>query len=126
MSWGKPKIEHHYTVVEVEKKPLQDTPESVAAVKSLEDHAGFRYLLNKLKFQAARLSSELLTKRHSDMREVEFLQSGLQWCGWLQQQLDLTNEKYRQMRPATPQEEMHFHDIESTIELIGNTQPQDE
>lgn len=123
MSWGKAKIEHHYTVVEAEKKPLQETPESIAAVKSLEDHAGFRYLLNKLKLQAARLSSELLTKRHSDIREVEFLQSGIQWCNWLQQQLDLTNERYRQMRPATPQEAMHFQDIESTIELIGS-QPQ--
>ena len=120
MSWGKTKIEHHYTVVEVEKKPLQETPESVAAVKSLEDHAGFRWLLNKLKFQAARLESEFKNTRHKDLREVDFLQSGIHWCGWLQQQLDLTNEKYRQMRPATPQEVAHFQDIESTIELIGS------
>ena len=128
MSWFEPKIEKHYTVIEVEKKhPLTETSESIEAVRTLEDHPGFQWLLSKLRLQASRLQSELLQGRHKDIREVEFLQSGIQWCGWLQSQLDLNREKYRQMRPAIPQEVMHFQDIESTIELIGNrTQAQPE
>ena len=126
MNWGKPKIEHHYTVVEIPKTFAQESPESIAAVETLREHAGFRWLLSKLALQSARLSSELLTKRHDNIREVEFLQSGIQWCTWLQQQLDFNHEKYLRMRPATPQETMHFQDIESTIELIGNTPPQAE
>lgn len=123
--WGsKTVIEKQYTVVEIEKQhPQSDNVETIAAVQSLENHAGFRWLLTKLKLQGARLSSELLTKRHSDIREVEFLQSGLQWCNWLQSQLDLSRERYRSMRSATTTEQAHFHDIESAIELIA-AQPQ--
>lgn len=125
MNWfSEPKVKKEYTVVEIEKVPLvEETPDSVSAVASLRHHAGFNWLLRKLKYQAARLDQELRSRRHEDIRDVDFLQSGIQWCNWLQQQLDIAHEKFLNMRPATNQEQMFFNDIESAVELIG-TEPQ--
>lgn len=123
MSWfTDPEVINNYTVVEVEKQsPLTESMDSISAVNSLSQHEGFRWLLKKLNIQAARLRSDLIHSRHDDIRQVEFLQSGIQWCGWLQSQLDLAHSKFLNMRPATNAEMLLFNELNSQIELIGNT-----
>src|SRR5579859_2168577 len=61
MSWFTPKAEpKSITIVELEKlTPIEETPDSVAAVASLRSHHGFQWLVKKLKLQAARLKAEL-------------------------------------------------------------------
>lgn len=127
MSWFKQAEEKPkpITVVELEKlPPLQETQETVSAVASLRSHAGFQWLTRKLKIQSARLEAELKNTKHPKIEDYYFLQSGIQWCNWLSQQVDFAHERYQSMRPATPQERMHIQDIESVIELIRPPQPQ--
>jgi len=123
MSWFTPKAEPKpITIVELEKlTPIEETPDSVAAVASLRSHHGFQWLVKKLKLQAARLKAELENTKQTSIEDYYFLQTGLHWCRWLQQQVDIANDKYLSMRPANPQERMHIEDIERVIELVGNS-----
>lgn len=112
-------------VVEMEKTSVpEETVETISAVNSLQNHEGFRWLLKKLRYQAARLQMELVNKRHDTLEDVYFLQSGVQWCNWLQQQLDIAHNKFQNMRPATSQEALFFQDIDAVIERVGLTEPQ--
>jgi len=99
-------------------QPLDETPEMVASIASLRSHAGFNWLVRKLKLQAARLRHELDSRKQEKLEDYYFLQSGINWCNWLQQQVDFANEKVSARR-ATPQETAQFKDIESVLELIG-------
>jgi hypothetical protein len=110
------KVEQLYTVVEIEKtRPVDLSPEAAASVESLQGHAGFLWLLSRLKYQAARLRTELETVHHEDIREVDFLQSGLFWCNWLQQQLDIGHNRYISTRPANSVEHNFMAQIEPII-----------
>lgn len=126
MSWFKDiKPEFKPYVIEVEKATApEETVETVSAVHSLQSHEGFKWLLKKLKYQAARLQYELTNRHHETLEDVYFLQSGVQWCNWLQQQIDIAHDKFQNMRPATSSETMFFNDIDAFIERVGITEPQ--
>lgn len=111
-------------VIEVPKpEPLEESPESVASVASLEGHPGFRWLLRKLSLQQARLRAELENSRHAKLEDVQFLQSGIQWTGWLASQLDFAKARYLATRAASPSEAKFFEEISSYITLVGATSP---
>lgn len=114
-------------VVEVEKSPSPpETPESISAVESLRSHSGFQYLLKKLRYQRARLHAELDQNRHPDLRAVEFIQSGIHWCNWLQSQLNFAHERYLSMRESTATESLFFDQLRSQLDLVGQATSQSE
>lgn len=117
MGWRAPKIEHHYTIVEVEKaRPIDLTAEAAASVESLQGHAGFNWLLARLKYQAARLRTELERKDpERTLEDIHDLQNGIYWCNWLQQQCDIAHERFASMRPAKPAESNFFSAMEPII-----------
>ena len=121
MSWfSEPKPEKIPYVIEVEKATVpEESAETISAVRSLQAHAGFQWLLKKLKYQAARLRAELANNRHERIEDVYFLQSGIQWCDWLQRQLDISHDKFANMRPATSSERLFLSDIDSVIERVA-------
>ena len=77
-------------IVEVPKPVIrvEDTAELKAAVRSLSQHPGFQHLLQKLKLQRHLLETRLGRDRHAKLTDVEFLQSGLHWIGWLEAQFN--------------------------------------
>lgn len=117
MNWGKPKEVIKYVVVEC--KPTGTlpamTPELSQSIASLAGHPGFQYLSMKLQKQGELLAASLTNDRHNDLREAEFLQSGVQWCSWLQRQVDAATNRVRTPRPATPEEVSAF----GSLELVG-------
>ena len=114
-------------VVELEKQP--GVPEldsaSAVAVASLQTHPGFQYLLAKLRFQRASLKEALVKNRHKDLKDVEFLQSGANWCGWLQEQVEhaigVVNRPVQ--RPARDFELEAFERLRNQIDVIGADSP---
>ena len=112
-----------YKIVEIEKSshlPELDSA-SAGAVVTLREHPGFNYLLAKLRLQRSLLQASLGTKRHKDIRDVEFLQSGIVWCGWLQEQLEKAIEISTKPapRPAKPYELDAFEQLHRLIDVVG-------
>ena len=124
MFWNEPKPSKSY-IIEVEKVTAPpETAEAVASVESLRGHSGFQYLLKRLRYQSARLRAELANARHEDLRAVDFLQSGIHWCDWLQSQLDFAHERYLSLRTTTPSEEKFFEQIAAQIDFVGRVDAQ--
>ena len=124
MNWfsrePKKEVVEKFTVVELEKPtPLEESPDSISAVASLQSHAGFIWLTRKLAIQASKLKAELENTKQEKLEDYYFLQSGVHWCKWLQQQVDFAHARYLSMRPASTTETMHLQDISSSIEVIG-------
>lgn len=118
MNWGS-KVKEVIKYLVVESKPIGTlpamTPELSQSIASLAGHPGFQYLSMKLQKQGELLQASLVNDRHKDLREAEFLQSGVQWCSWLQRQVESATSRVRTPRPATPEEISAF----SSIELVG-------
>lgn len=109
-------------VIEVEKQTVPELDgASALAVASLANHPGFQYLLAKLKFQRAALKDSLEKTRHKEMRDVEFLQSGANWCNWLQLELEraIGVMNAPKPRPVRPYEQDAFEQLRQNVELVG-------
>lgn len=85
MEFFQPKV----VVVEVEKgrRPPELTLELARSVQTLQAHPGFLYLLTKLAFQRSVLRQALERKRHKTIADSEFIQSGIAWSGWLEDEV---------------------------------------
>ena len=128
MASTKPKL--GVRIVEIEKPfvlPPMDSG-AAAAVASLAGHPGFQYLNAMLKNQGALLKAALYKTKHKDIREVDFLQSGCNWCDWLETQVakatEMTSQRTepREMRPS---EIANFERLRSQIDVIGAPNPTD-
>lgn len=117
-------------VIEVEKQfvlPALDQG-SAAAVAMLAGHPGFQYLVAALHNQAAVMKAALIKNRHKDMRDVEFLQSGINWAGWLAEfvtkaaEMAKPKEEPREMRDS---ERMNFEVLRNQIDVVGVLQAGD-
>ncbi len=121
----------NFLVVEIEKPYV--LPEldqgSAAAVATLGSHPGFQYLVAKLKNQSALLKSTLAKKRQDSIRDVEFLQSGIVWCDWLEDQVHaattMLNAKRPEPRDPRPAERETFERLLSQIDVIGASEAAD-
>lgn len=76
-------------IVEVEKpRVVPEWNKDVAAsIATLQGHPGFAWLLGRLRLHRASMKSALCSQRQETLRDVEFLQSGIAWTGWLESQL---------------------------------------
>lgn len=112
-----------YKIVEVEKpKPvIEDNEEILKSVASLATHPGFEYLNNKLKLQRALLKSRIDSDRHAELKDVEFIQSGIFWCSWLDTQV--RQALYTVSRPklvaTLPVEEELFKQMSANLAEVG-------
>ncbi len=116
---GKPK----YLIVEVDKPRevgLLDK-EMAASVASLREHPGFLYLLAKLRYQRAMLRAHLERTHQTSISEVDFVKSGINWCGWLEEQLAKAAkiETERPQLPPMEAEELAFQEVSKMLEVIG-------
>lgn len=111
-----------FKILEIEKAqvPPLDAA-SAASVVSLQSHPGFQYLLAKLRVQRAALKHALETQRQKELKDFEFLQSGANWCNWLQVQLDEAVKLTQQPKPrnATAYEREAFEQLRSQLDVVG-------
>jgi hypothetical protein len=116
-----------YKVVEV-KSPRSSqawSKEIKDAISTLSSHPGFVALTDRLNLQRQMLESKLSREFHKDLREIDYLQAGVFWLGYIQ---DLV-AKATNLIPSAPvdamQEEMEaFKLLDSQIERIGIEDPQ--
>lgn len=110
-------------IVEV-PKPRQhlalDTT-TAAAVASLQGHPGFIWLMEKKRLQKAQLQSILAKERHKSLTDVEFLQSGIAWLSWDEEQMLRAinwQDAPAQVEPAQS-EQAAFEEIQKFLEVLG-------
>ena len=88
------------------------------AVASLTHNPGFKFLLNKLEHVKAYLNRELVTGKHAEMKDVLYLQAGLYWAGWLQDELTKSQPKNPLHEPYDAQFDA-FNAAEAALEVVG-------
>ena len=110
-------------IVEVQAPRKLDKPDEAMrdAILSLQAHPGFQYLLAKLRYQRHLLETALLTQRQENLADVEFIQSGINWLRWLQDQLEVeTKLKTRQaVQQPTAIEEATLKQVMDQFEVVG-------
>jgi hypothetical protein len=114
----RPKTPRWYTV-EIEKG-VQVAGGDAEAIASLRNHPGMVALLNRARLRQAVLKTQLSTTRHKDIRDVDFLQSGLYWLGFVESELAAVTVGLRNKSvPKLADTEVStFEDILSAIESI--------
>lgn len=131
LSWlfesTRPKIPRYF-VVEVEKGVPVANSKDDEAIASLKHHPGFVALANRLRLKKAALKSQLEATRHKDIRDVDFLQSGIAWLRYVESEVDTAIGSIRNKgsRPASDDEVKWFEEIRHSIEGVGTTTPEEE
>lgn len=99
---------------------LKMEPDIHQALIGLGGHPGFRYLCDKLDLQASYLRAKLSGERHESLREVDAIQSGIAWCGWLKAQVAQATEIANRPRHQAPlEEEMRlFRELDAQLERV--------
>jgi len=112
-----------YKIVEVEKPRTQyrwdDNTRN--AVSTLTSHPGFVALCDKLNLIRSQLKTKCYASVHKDLREVDYLQAGIFWSGWLQEQISQATLKGSVKQYVDPlQEELEaFKLLDAQIERVG-------
>lgn len=123
MTIAKGKSPVQFKVVEVERpSPALDwSIEEQRAIVSLAGHPGLDALMRKLKLQRSLLESQLRSKRHSDIRQVDNLQSGIFWTNWLERQVreQVSKKETQPPRDALDLEKSEFERVATALELVG-------
>ena len=118
-------ITPEYRIVEVEKftqRFPEETRDQQESVQTLAAHPGFVFLLAKLHHQRAALESQLKHSHHNDIRAVEFIQSGIFWSSWLENQLSkATTGIGPGPQPASPEEDRLYREAQALTELVGRS-----
>lgn len=75
-----------YRTIEVDKgvdlPPLSE--ELKEGLKTLQHNFAFQYLVNRLKLERAELQRQLAKGFTLDEQQLHFIQSGIFYCGWLE------------------------------------------
>jgi hypothetical protein len=118
----KPAPEVVYKVVEVKgpRALVKWDKEMRAAVHTLQSHPGFLLILDRLALQRQLLESRNNKEMKKDLRECDFIQSGIFWLGYVQ---DLVT-KAVELPMAVPQDAMQeeleaFRELDARIERVG-------
>jgi len=95
------------------------------AVSTLSSHPGFIALLDKLKLTKYQLESKNSTQWKKDLREADFLQAGIFWCGWLEAEVSKSTIKGSQQKYIDPlaEELAAFKELDARIERVGMDEP---
>lgn len=89
-------------------------------VSTLSAHPGFVLLTDRLALQGSALKTKLNADRHPGIRDVEFLQSGIFWCAWLQNQVAAATTRTAVRRQDAAEEDVAaIREIESAYNRVG-------
>jgi hypothetical protein len=119
--WFKPQIKVVYQIVEVKspRTPVRWDKSTKEVVSTLQSHPGFLALCERLALQRAQLETQLSRNLHKDLREVDFLQAGISWCAWLQEQVEKSTVKGSTKTFDAMEDELAaFREIDSQIERV--------
>jgi hypothetical protein len=98
-------------------KSDKELQESVATLNS---HPGFIWLTQRLDVMNAALKAKLAQERHTDLKDVQFLQAGIYWSNWLRQEVALaTRAPHNKPLDAYDEELKAFQEIDALIERVG-------
>ena len=91
------------------------------AVSTLSAHPGFVALTDRLALTKAQIESTLKQTMHKDLRQVDFLQAGLFWSQWLEEQVSKSTTKGSTRSYVDPMDEelAAFKELDSRIERVG-------
>jgi hypothetical protein len=111
-----------YRVVEVKgpRAIVRWNKEMKATVNTLQSHPGFMLILERLALQRQLLESKNNKDVKKDLRECDFLQSGIFWLGYVQELVT----KAVDLPAAAPQDAMQeeleaFRELDAKIERVG-------
>jgi hypothetical protein len=110
-----------YKVIEIRPHQVQAwSKELKDAIKTLSSHPGFVAILDRLALQKQLLANKASLEFHKDIRELDYLQAGIFWLGYIQTLLDKVTEVPRQPQRDIMQEELEaFQEIDRQLERVG-------
>jgi hypothetical protein len=89
-------------------------------VATLASDPRFQLLTERLNFQCQTLKAKLNGERHKLLSDVEFIQSGIFWSKWLQNECDkVTNRVIIRQMDAQKEDLEAIAQLETTYEHIG-------
>jgi|SRR5271157_6507087 len=110
-----------YKIVEVKapKTQLRWDNSTRESISTLQSHPGFIALTDKLALCRAQLETKNNRVYKKDLREADFLQTGIFWCSWLQEQVEQSTHLGSQKTFDAMDEELKaFQEINSQIERV--------
>jgi len=116
-----PKIQYKILEVEGPKTPVEWSKEMRDTISTLMAHPGFIALTERLRVLGANLKHKLSNERHSSLEEVMFLQAGIYWSNWLQEQVASATRVTRQMKAyeeASVEDQRALQEFDALIERI--------
>jgi hypothetical protein len=118
MNWFK--REKEFVVVEVEAPRTREITDDVrSSVQALAHQPGFQHLLSRCRAMRAYLKKQLVESKHASMEEVQYLQAGIYWAGWLEQEMS----KHQPVKPpaqAYDVEAQAFREAQLLIDVVGD------
>lgn len=111
-----------YKVVEVKGPRIVQAwdKETKAAVATLQTHPGHIAVMDRLALQRQLLESKLTREYRKELREVDFLQSGVFWLGYVQELISkATNSPVAVYKDAMQEEMEAFRELDAKIERVG-------
>jgi hypothetical protein len=112
---------HHYHIVEVEKgsKLPEITGDLRESIKALNNHPGFIYLMQRLRFQRTALETSLKEGLNLTEVQLRYIQAGIYWAGFIERDVLALTQSQPSTRPAVVDEEAEFKRMKASLDLIG-------
>lgn len=116
-----PKVIYKVVEVKAPRPSYRWDQNTKDAVSTLAAHPGFVALTDRLALAKAQLETTIKQTRHKDLQTVEFLQSGVFWSEWLQDQVSKATTKGSTKTYLDPYEEelKAFKELDARIERVG-------
>ena len=113
-------ITPRYLVVEIEKGIQIAAGADNDAIALLKNHPGFLALTNRMRLKKAALKAALEQTRHDTIRDVDFLQSGLYWLGFLESEVNkaVQDLKTKSAPKLAVNEVEEFEKVRAAIESV--------
>lgn len=112
-----------YKIVEVKApRPAYTWDQNTRdAVSTLSAHPGFIAITDRLALTKAQLESTNNRSVKKDLREADFLQAGIFWSGWLQEQVEKATTRGSSRKFVDPYDEelAAFRELDARIERVG-------
>jgi hypothetical protein len=105
--------------VETRLKGGADQDERMA-IMTLATNPGFLALVRRFRFAGEALKNKLNFERQASMDDVAFLQAGIYWCRWLDNEINREVLKTKRVVVDAEAEEVEaFRKIDAQLERIG-------
>jgi hypothetical protein len=102
------------------RRPEAMSHEMKEMLKTLQLNPAFQYLLNRFQVAKAAARAKLDTDFSLTEQQMHFLQAGIYWAGFIENDLaHLTAEPRRVEHKASQEDLEMFRDIEASIEMVG-------